>query len=85
MKMKRRLFLVSVALACAAAAGRAAEGGWRELFNGKDLTGWKSNADPGAFTVVEGAIKAHATHPTNRGHLFFVGSRAEGLESFRKF
>lgn len=63
----------------------AAEAGWRELFNGKDLTGWKSNADPGAFTVVDGAIKAHATHPKNRGHLFFTGQRAEGLELFKNF
>ena len=81
--MKRRLFLACVL--CTATAGLAAEGGWRELFNGIDLTGWKSNADPGAFTVVDGALRAHATHPTNRGHLFFAGSRADGLESFRNF
>jgi hypothetical protein len=89
--MKRRLFLL-VGVLCAAVADRAAEpagvagkGGWRELFNGRDLTGWKSNADPGAFTVVEGVLKAHATHPTNRGHLFFVGQRTEGLELFKNF
>jgi hypothetical protein len=81
--MKRRLFLAW--FLCAATAGLAAEAGWRELFNGVDLTGWKSNADPGAFTVVDGVLKAHATHPTNRGHLFFVGQRAEGLELFRNF
>jgi len=63
----------------------AAEMGWRALFNGRDLTGWEANADPGAFTVVDGAIKAHATHPSNRGHLFFVGDRTEGEERFRNF
>jgi hypothetical protein len=81
--MIRRLFLICVL--CTATAGFAADAGWRELFNGSDLTGWKSNADPGAFTVVDGSLKAHATHPTNRGHLFFVGSRPDGLESFRNF
>ena len=63
----------------------AAEAGWQALFNGRDLTGWVANADAGAFTVVDGAIKAHATHPSNRGHLFFVGDRKEGEVKFRNF
>ena len=62
----------------------AAEG-WLELFNGKDLTGWKANADPGAFTIVDGTLKAHATHPKNRGHLFYTGTHADGLETFTNF
>jgi len=63
----------------------AGETKWQALFNGRDLTGWEANADPGAFTVVDGAIKAHATHPSNRGHLFFVGDRTQGEETFRNF
>jgi hypothetical protein len=58
---------------------------WHELFNGRDLGGWKANADPGAFTVTNGVLKAHATHPKNRGHLFYVGERTEGLEPFKNF
>jgi len=58
---------------------------WVELFNGQDLTGWKANADPGAFVVTNGLLKAHATHPKNRGHLFYAGQRAEGLERFKNF
>jgi hypothetical protein len=58
---------------------------WLDLFNGRDLTGWKANADPGAFTITNGWLKAHATHPKNRGHLFFFGKRAEGLELFKNF
>ena len=81
--MKKLLLLVCVLFI--AATVDAAEAGWRELFNGKDLTGWRANTDPGAFTVTDGVLKAHATHPSNRGHLFFVGQRAEGLESFRNF
>lgn len=30
-------------------------------------------------------LVAHATHPSNRGHLFFVGDRKEGLELFVNF
>lgn len=63
----------------------AAESEWRSLFNGRDLTGWEANADPGAFTVVDGVLKAHATHPRNRGHLFFVGSGGAGEGVFRDF
>ena len=81
--MKRNIVLVCDLLA--AQPVLATEAGWRELFNGKDLTGWRANADPGAFVVVDGAIKAHATHPSNRGHLFFVGQRSDGLESFKNF
>ena len=29
---------------------------FRELFNGKDLAGWKHNGKPGSFTVKDGAI-----------------------------
>lgn len=76
-------------LACLVLMGmtRAAEpeAGWRQLFNGRDLTGWEANADAGAFTVVDGVIKAHATHPRNRGHLFFVGAGQGGDEKFRNF
>jgi hypothetical protein len=81
--MKRNIVFVCALLA--AQPVLATEAGWRELFNGKDLTGWRANADPGAFVVVDGAIKAHATHPSNRGHLFFVGQRSDGLESFKNF
>ncbi len=84
MKLFRMLVLMG-GWCGAAVLATAADGGWRELFNGKDLTGWKANADAGAFTVVDGALKAHATHPRNRGHLFFTGARAEGLEVFRNF
>ena len=69
----------------AAGLACAAEPGWQALFNGRDLTGWEANADAGAFTVVDGAIKAHATHPSNRGHLFFVGTGDAAAARFRNF
>lgn len=87
--MRIRFHFLALACCCAApfmsAQGAGPADGWLELFNGRSLDGWKSNADPGAFTVAGGAIKAQATHPTNRGHLFYVGPRTDGLELFKNF
>ncbi len=63
-------------------AARAADG-WRDLFNGKDLTGWKANAYPDSWSIVDGTIRAHATKESS--HLFFVGQNAEGYERFKDF
>jgi hypothetical protein len=47
-----------------------AEDGFTPLFNGKDLTGWKVNENPQAFSIAEGAIVAHGP----RSHCFYVGA-----------
>jgi hypothetical protein len=57
--------------------------GWRTLFNGRDLTGWKPNAYPDSWSVVDGTIRAHATKESS--HLFYVGSRTDGFERFKDF
>ena len=59
------LLALSVASSAPTADGTATE--WVLLFNGKNLSGWKANADPGAFTVKDGispksgaiALQAH--------------------------
>ena len=64
------------------AAAFAAEGqdGWTSLFNGKDLTGWKSNDEvPGVFSVEDGLLKVSG----GRAHLFYTG--ADGAASFQNF
>lgn len=44
--------------------------GWYSLFNGKDLSGWKTSEDsPDTFQVVDGEIVAHGP----RCHLFYDG------------
>jgi len=43
--------------------------GFSNLFNGKDLTGWKVNENTETFTIKDGAIVAHG----NRSHCFYVG------------
>ena len=44
---------------------------WVELFNGKDLKGWKANTKPISFSVVDGMLKAHGKR--GMSHLFYVG------------
>ncbi len=72
------LFIAITSIICSLAAEP-----WRELFNGRDLTGWRVNAYPDSWLVVDGAIRARATKESS--HLFFVGSRSEGYEAFKDF
>lgn len=53
-----------------------AEDGWQSLFNGKDLTGWRANFYPDSWSVVDGAIRAHAKAESS--HLFYVGDQPQG-------
>ena len=60
---------------------------WVAMFNGEDLTGWKINENPDAWSVVDGAIKSNG----DRSHLFYLGTNdtgetATGLDKpFRNF
>ncbi len=47
----------------------AADEGFTQLFNGKDLTGWKASENHNTFTVKDGAIVSHGP----RSHCFYVG------------
>jgi len=60
----------------------AAEG-WRTLFNGQDLSGWKPNVYPDSWSIVDGTIRAKATKESS--HLFYVGGKSDGFESFKDF
>ncbi len=60
--------------------GFAEESGeWIQLFNGKDLTGWKANENPESFKVEEGKIIVNG----NRSHLFYVGDVSDA--DFKNF
>lgn len=52
---------------------------WTELFNGKDLSGWSANENPGSFTVEDGVLIANG--PIS--HLFYTGDFKKGV--FRNF
>lgn len=50
------------------------EDGWVSMFNGKDLSGWKSNEEtPNSFSVEDGTIKVS----NGRSHLFYVGPNGD--------
>ncbi len=54
--------------------------GWTSMFNGTDLTQWKSNDEvPDVFTVEEGKLKVGG----GRAHLFYVGP--DGAAKFKNF
>lgn len=77
--MKRSI--LSIALLCGFLVSPAvAEEGFVPIFNGKDLTGWKSNEEtPGSFSVEDGVIKVG----NGRAHLFYMGE--DGKASFTDF
>jgi len=54
--MLRRSMLIIAILALAAVPGGAQTDGWRQLFNGKDMTGWQQ-VGPGSFVVENGLLK----------------------------
>jgi hypothetical protein len=77
---KATLSLFCLFLVTTARAG----GEWKTLFNGKDLTGWRANFYPDSWSVVDGAIRAHATRSSS--HLFYVGDQPVGkFVSFTNF
>jgi hypothetical protein len=57
----------------------AQTGEWIELFNGKNLDGWKVSENPASFSIAEGVLKVAGP----RGHAFYVGD--VGDHNFKNF
>jgi hypothetical protein len=54
--------------------------GFTSMFNGTDLTGWKSNEEvPGSFTVENGTLKVSG----GRAHIFYTGPNGDA--SYKSF
>jgi len=71
--MKKPVLICAGALAftmAVAALARPQETPWKQLFNGKDLTGWK-HVGPGGDTVEDGLIKTHG----GMGLLYWTGGK----------
>jgi len=71
--MKKPVLICAGALAftmAVAALTRPQETPWKQLFNGKDLTGWK-HVGPGGDTVEDGLIKTHG----GMGLLYWTGGK----------
>jgi hypothetical protein len=69
--MRKRWLLLFVVLTLGALPGQAlAQEGWEQLFNGKDLTGWK-HVGPGTMVVEDGLIKTQG----GMGLLYWTGGK----------
>lgn len=68
--MRKFIFLIAVVLFAAAAPSRTSSPEWKQLFNGKDLTGWK-HVGPGGHSVEDGLIKSHG----GMGLLYWTGGK----------
>ena len=60
-------------------ASAPAEEGWRPLFDGRSLDGWKATENPRTFRVVDGTIAANGP----RSHLLYLGP--DGNATFENF
>ncbi len=60
---------LALALGWVSSAVAAEEPGFKSLFDGKTLDGWKINEAPESWSLKDGAIIAKG----NRSHLFYVG------------
>jgi hypothetical protein len=53
-----------------------ADDGWKRIFDGKTLTGWKANERPENWTVKDGAIVGTG----ERSHLFYMAEEFKNFE-----
>src|SRR5205085_1714360 len=69
-RMSKLSLIISLLLAVMPTTVIAQTKGWQQLFNGKDLTGWK-HVGPGEMTVEDGLIKSHG----GMGLLYWTGGK----------
>lgn len=76
--MKKLFFVLVTAFVLVAQA--VAADGFKSIFNGKDLSGWRSNEEtPDSFGVTNGQLVVH----NGRAHLFYVGPTGDA--DFKNF
>jgi hypothetical protein len=63
------LFAAAVFLSCSSSSKQMKNDGWVSLFDGMSLNGWKVGANPGTFSIENGAIAVNG--PV--AHLFYDG------------
>jgi len=69
-------FLASFLLFLLTFSIQAQEGNWKNLFNGKDLSGWKAVAGNATFAVQDGVIEGSAVFGT--GNTFLISEELYG-------
>jgi hypothetical protein len=75
--MKKTVFLLALVLLSFRLTAQSQE--WIELFNGKNLDGWKVSENPTSFKVEDGVIKVDGP----RAHAFYEGE--VGNHDFKNF
>ncbi len=68
--------LLLLGLAFQAPSLRSEEEGWKRIFDGKTLKGWKASENPESWTVEDGAIVGRG----QRSHLFYMEEECENCE-----
>ncbi|MCS6952645.1 MAG: DUF1080 domain-containing protein [Bryobacteraceae bacterium] len=68
--------ILALTLGLGPAALRSQEEGWKRIFDGKTLKGWKANENPDSWTVEDGAIVGRG----QRSHLFYMEEECENCE-----
>ena len=79
--MKIRFVIILILLSClgmTAIAETASEDGFKDLFNGNDLTGWKIWGDPAGYKVEDGVIRS----VTGWGHAYGMYYEKEQFGDF---
>jgi len=71
--MHRWILLLTLLLLPALAPAQTQTEEWKQLFDGKDLTGWK-HVGPGSMTVEDGLIRTHG----GMGLLYWTGGKLGG-------
>ncbi len=56
-------------VACSSATNTSRSDGWRPLFDGQTLNGWRASENPATFSAANGEIVVHGP----RAHLFYDG------------
>jgi len=74
--VSRRSFLGASALGAASIGACSAQDGWKELFDGKTLNGWKPSGNQDSWKVVDGQLSGDG--PTS--HLFYTGGVYKNFE-----
>jgi hypothetical protein len=73
------LLVGAISLGVGRGAAAAEDEGWIQLFNGKDLSGWKVNENPESIFVQDGQLVVNGP----RAHAFYVGP--DGNAAFKNF
>lgn len=72
----RKAFCLVAAIALALGSSAEGDDGFRPIFDGETLEGWKVNEGGGAFKVEDGAITGRGS----RGHVFYVEEELDNFE-----